>query len=739
MPVIVENSQLFCLTNTFFSYVFRVNEVGILEHVYYGAPISNPNQAQHSHKLTERALTSNFEGVRHFNLDDIPSEYPCFGRSDFRIPAVHGRNHEGNSVFSFHYKSHEITSTKPNLDGLPSARGGNSETLIIHLEDDVLNLKLNLHYTVYEDFGVLCKSITLINNSDHPISLEAVASTSLNFVPIDYEVLHLHGSWAREMNEERLSIPFGKFIIDSTGGSSSAQHHPFIAIMQNGTNEDFGEVYGSTLVYSGNFAFSVEKNEFSSVRLIGGINPFNFNWQLLPGQNFTSPEALHVYSPNGLENMSHQWHQFIRNQISPTRFRYTPRPSYINTWEACYFDVSSSKVLSLADEAVELGLEMIVLDDGWFGDRDDDTTSLGDWFENEKKFPEGIPWLAAQVKSKGLKFGLWFEPEMVNPESKLFKKHPDWIIHIPGRKSSLGRNQLTLDLTRPDVREYIFNAVDKLLSCGDIDYIKWDMNRAMTELGSTFLPKEQQGEVAHRYIIGLYEILDRLTSKYPDVLFENCASGGNRGDLGMLYYFPQTWTSDMCDPIGRLDIIHGASYLYPSNLLTAYVGPSPNHQNGRVTSLNTRFLAGIFCAGRGYSLNKKDLHAHKDAIKNQVQFIKRTQEDVLDGKFYRLLKKENQVCWQYNNADASSIYLCYFHLLSRPNLPYHIIKMKDLNPDARYRRKDNSEIYNGDTLMNNGLPLPYVTVFQNDITNTFMPKEDFSSYLIEFKKVDEGI
>jgi len=735
MPIAVDNHNIFSLYNEQFSYVFKVTDAGLLQHIYFGPSLNQQHRTKNPHRLAMRAMTSNFEGIENLDLNDFPVEYPFFGRSDYRYSAFQGKNADGNSIFSFHYKSHRITKEKPDLQGLPSAIGDGSETLTIILEDSVLDLELNLHYTVYEKYGVLSRSTSILNNSKNSISIEGIASTALNFSSADYEMLHLHGTWAREFNIERIPVPTGRFTIESNKGNSSAEHYPFMVIMENGANEDHGQVYGTTLMYSGNFSISVDKNEYQSVRLTAGINPFGFQWSLHPGQRFTSPEALHVQSQTGLNDMSHQWHQFIRERITPKRYQNLSRSSYLNTWEACYFDVTSTKVLALADHVVDMDLDMIVLDDGWFKGRNDDTSSLGDWIVDKNKFPEGIPWLAEKVTEKGIKFGIWVEPEMVNPQSDLYREHPEWVIQVPNRKASLGRYQLTLDLSQKVVVDYLFDSLSSIFSCRKISYVKWDMNRAMTELGSTALPPDQQGEVSHRYILGLYDLLRRLTDKFPNIIFENCASGGNRCDLGMLSLMAQTWTSDMCDPIGRLDIINGASLLLPNEVLAAYIGPSPNHQNGRVSSLKTRFLAGAFCAARGFSLNESDIIANKAELKLYSSIIKNTKDDFINGKFIRLIKTNNEVCWQYISADESKVFLVYFNILSVSNAPFKKVFLKGLDPNAEYILEDLEESYPGDSLMYSGLPLPYVTIFQEDEEVSYMEKGDFSSHLFVFKKM----
>jgi len=732
--ITVSENLTFSLTNKKFSYVFRVSPERLIEHLYYGGTLQNPEQVSIHHLRTQRETSSVFEGHQHLNLSGMPQEFPSFGTSDYRFPALHGRNADGNTIFSLQYKKHKIVKEKPRLKKLPSARGGDSETLVITLEDTLHKLEVELFYTIYADYGVLVRSAKFKNKSKVEIQLQHAFSSALDLPPAEYEILHLHGTWAREFNAERVAMPKGRFVIDSARGTSSAAHNPFIAVMQKGTTEDYGRVYGTTLIYSGNFALSLETGEFEDVRLLAGINPFNFHWRLKPGKKFCTPEALHVYADKGLRSMTHLWHDFIREKISPPKFKNMPRPTYLNTWEAAYFDVDENKVLHLADRAVDVGVDMLVLDDGWFEGRRDDTSSLGDWRADKARFPSGIPTLAAKVKAKGLKFGIWFEPEMVNPDSQLFKDHPDWAIQVPGRKSSLGRNQLTLDLSRDEVIDYLYGQIDDILSCGDIDYVKWDMNRNMTEVGSGALSRNRQREVSHRYMLGLYNLLERLTTQYPDVLFENCASGGNRFDLGMLSYMPQGWISDMCDPIGRLDIINGASYLYPLDVTAAYIGPSPNHQNGRVSSIQTRFLAGVFCAARGISLNETDIDAHKDELVQFMALAKSTAQDMVGGRFDRLMKNENEVCWQYTSRDEQTVYVAYFHILSAPNLPFRRALLIGLDPEGYYTPVDGGVSYGGDMLMQNGLPLPYVTTSHVSDKVRYMDKGDFSSHLFTFRK-----
>ena len=732
----VSDDLVFALSNAHFSYVFRVSPEGILEHLHYGGALSDPLNVPRHHRRVLRHASTMFRGSPNYSLNDTPQEYPCFGSSDYRQPAFHGLNGDGNSVFSFRYKGHRIKAAKPKIDGLPSARGGGSESLIVTLEDALHSLQLELIYTIWADYGVLSRSVEFKNLSKTPVQLESVFSSALNFPAGEYELQHFHGTWAREFNEARMPIPQGRFIIDSARGTSSAAHNPYIALLEKGASERAGRCFGTALVYSGNFSFEIEMGEFEDVRILAGINPFGFQWVLQPGEIFSTPEALHAYSEGGLSGLSHNWHGFIRDKITPERFKDMPRPTYLNTWESAYFDIEETKVLALADKAKEIGVEMLVLDDGWFEGRTDATSSLGDWRADKARFPSGISALAAKVKAKGLKFGLWFEPEMVSPKSQLYAAHPDWILHVPGREPSLGRNQLTLDMSRREVREYVLEAMDEILSCGDIDYVKWDMNRNMTEVGSAALPKAQQREVSHRYMLGLYELLTRLTQKYPNILFENCASGGNRFDLGMLSFMPQGWISDMCDPIGRLPIIDGASHLYPLDVISAYIGPSPNHQNGRMSSLETRFNAGAFCAARGVSLSETDIDMHQAEIAEYMAFAKRSATDMIGGDFYRLKHTDNETLWQNNTADGQTVYLTYFHILSAPNLPIRRAQLRGLDPLAEYALDGTSEIYRGDALMQSGMPLPQVSTGEKTNGVDYMTDGDFTSRLFVFRKMN---
>lgn len=727
------SQQVFNLSNNRISYIFQVSPEGILEHLHFGARVATAAYFPSRPRRLHRGCVLEFQDSKHYNLSDVPLEYPIYGTSDNRQPALHIINADGNSTQVFRYHSHTISKDKHRLAGLPSARGGASETLTVVIKDDVSKLTVELSYTVYADHDVIARSSKVSNHGKARATLSHAMSSNLDLPAGDYDLLHLKGTWAREMNQDRLPVPKGRFVIDSATGTSGNVHNPFIAIMDKTTTEQHGRVFATAFVYSGNFSINVEQGEFDSVRITTGINPFNFQWQLDAGESFVTPESLQVFSADGLNGMSQVWHGFVKQKISPPQFNGVPRPTYLNSWEAAYFDIDEDKVLELADRTKLLGLQMLVVDDGWFEGRNDDTSSLGDWYSDKSKFPNGIESVAAKVRAKGLKFGLWYEPEMVNPESQLFRDHPDWIIGVPNRVSSKGRNQLTLDLSRTDVQDYLFERIDSVLSSGNIDYVKWDMNRTMTEIGSFALSADRQLETPHRYMLGLYSLLNKIVSKHPTVLFENCASGGNRFDLGMLHYMAQTWTSDMSEPIGRLPIQNGASYLFPPSIMASYICPVPSHLNGRQVSLKTRAEVGFFCAARGLSLNAQDVDKDLTELQYYAKLYQDTAEDVVNGDFYRIQYSDNEVVWQLNSKDGSTVYLGYFHILSAANLPFRKARLVNLDSNTHYSLEGSELSYGGDALMNMGLDMPYVCAMEPEQAD-YLAQGDFTSRLFVLKR-----
>ena len=741
--ITISDDLRFHLSNGQISYAFRVSPEGLLEHLHFGGAIPKIEHSATVPRRVFRACSLEYEAQLNYHLEDIPQEYPLWGRSDNRTPALHAINCDGNSTFALLYKSHQVSATKPTLGDLPSAEATGSKTLSVTLEDPVYGLQAVLNYTIYAHHNVITRSVSLHNTGTKPIQLRSVQSTNLDLGTNDLEAIHFSGSWSREFKQERHAVQHGRFVVESSRGTSSNTNNPCLILVEPSTTEFHGKSYSFALLYSGNHSFSVERGEFGSTRISAGINPFNFSWQLEPGQTFYSPEVAQAYSASGLNDMSQIWHSFINQAITPARFRNEARPTYLNSWEACYFDINEAAVAKLVEQAKALELEMLVIDDGWFKGRNDDKSSLGDWHADEQKFPNGILEVAQQVNKAGLKFGLWFEPEMVNEHSDLYAAHPDWIVRVPHQTLSTGRNQYTLDLSNHEVVDYLYERIAKFLSSGQINYVKWDMNRTMSELGSSAWPASQQQEVAHRYILGLYQLLGRITKEFPNVLFENCASGGNRFDLGMLAFMPQGWVSDMSEPIGRLPIFNGASYIYPQSTLAAYIGPVPSHQNARHVSLKTRAEVSFFCAARGVSLSHSDIDANFAEIKQYVALFKQTAQDVVSGQLYRLHYSANEVIWQLTSADQRTLYIGYFHVLSGPNLPLKRVALCQLQHDAKYRLSSPSwegdtQVLSGAELMHRGLDLPIVDAMQHQKEDVdyrrYMPVGDFTSMLMVLKK-----
>ena len=741
------DGTVFVLQNTRISHVFAVHPSGLLEHVHHGPPVRDVTRLPRFLRTPRECAVEVASGAD-INLNIMPREYPTPGQGDFRGAALAGASSAGGRLFDLRYVSHQVRPGKPGLDPLPGSRGDGATTLSVTLQDALSGLRAVLHYTIWSDHPVMARSVRLENAGDDTLVLDRALSACLDLPPGDYDAVHLHGSWSRELAVERVAVPHATLEVGSTRGTSSAAHAPFLAVLARDASEAAGRVHASTLVYSGNHAFSVETGEFGGARVMCGINPQGFQWTLEPGGSFETPESLWLYSEAGLRGMSEGWHDFARAHILPERFRDTPRPTYLNTWEAAYFDVAEARVLELADKAAGLGVEMLVLDDGWFGRRRDDTSSLGDWHADPKRFPRSIPALARDVAARGLRFGLWIEPEMVNPDSELYRAHPDWVLHQPGREPSLGRNQFTLDLGRAEVREHLFGRIEALLGSGDVHYVKWDMNRAMSEVGSGALPPARQGEAAHRHTLGLYQLLARLTGRFPDVMFEACASGGNRLDFGMLRFMPQAWVSDMVDPVGRRDIVEGASLFLPPDALAAYLGPSPNHQNGRIASLRARYLAGVMCAAHGISLGAADIDAHSETLERFVAFSRATAAQRLGARFTRLKDAPNASAWQMTSADGRHVWVLDLHVLSAPNQPERRARLHGLDPQADYRLQDDpyglgddgpavgQTLWGGDALMAAGLPLPYVTTNQCRPDVRYAPRGDFAAHLFVFQRVD---
>lgn len=753
MQILVNQKNLeFHLYNENISYILKVLDDGTLGHLYFGKKIKHRDSYQHLVQFTsaEVPVTPNaLDDKRGFCKDILLQEYPSYGNGDYREPAIVVLQENGSRITDFTYHSYEIVEGKENLKNLPNTYVENSneaKTLKIYLKDELIGATLTLSYTIFRDYDVITRNAHIKNESDEKLILERFLSASLDFKEPDFQIVHLSGAWSRERHVEISEINQNKFVIDSKRGTSSVNSNPFIALKRKETTEFSGEVYGFNLVYSGNHIEMVEKNQYDKLRVSMGMNPFNFNWTLLKGDEFQSPEVVMSYSNTGMNGLSLNYHRLYRERLARGVWRDKVRPVLLNNWEATYFDFNEEKILDIAKKAKELGVELFVLDDGWFGARNHDKAGLGDWWSNLEKIPSGVEGLSKKVEEMGIKFGLWFEPEMVNKDSELYRNHPNWILRAPNRKNTPSRNQHTLDLGREDVREYLYEKISKILRESKISYVKWDMNRPMTEVWSEVIDSTKQGEVFHRYILGLYELLEKLTTEFPEVLFESCASGGNRFDPGMLYYMPQTWTSDDTDAVERIKIQYGTSLCYPVVSMGAHVSAVPNHQTNRITPIKTRGNVAIFGAF-GYELDlNKITDEEKEIVKKQIEFFKGNRELIQFGDFYRLVspfeKKLNDAAWMVVSKDKKEALVAKYKILSVPNAGYESLLLSGLNEDYLYSVESlqvQGESYYGDELHSSGLIFKEPSF--SDLGNLQIEGEldsligDFKSCLIKLKSI----
>lgn len=713
---------IFHLQNNQMSYVIQLINGSYPAHVYWGRSIRS-GQLGTVIQYKERASFSPnpVKDNKTISFDTLPQEYPAYGTSDFREPAYQVAQPNGSTITELVYDKHRIVQGKPVLDGLPSTyveADHEAETLEIELVDKVAGLRAILSYTIFADHAAITRSVRFINEGTADLKLLRALSLSVDFPHADWDLLQLSGSWARERHIERRALAPGKLTVESRRGSSSHSHNPFIALLSEDANEDYGDVYGFNLVYSGNFAAHAEVDPFATARVSIGINPFDFSWLLEPGQQFQTPEAVMVYSGQGIGEMSRAYHRLYRTRLCRGEFRDRVRPVLVNNWEATYFDFNADKIESIARAGKELGIELFVLDDGWFGKRNDDTTSLGDWVVDKAKLPNGLEDLVERVNKLGLEFGLWFEPEMVSPESDLYHKHPDWCLHVPDRRRTEGRGQLILDFSREEVCNGVMDMLRKILSSAPITYVKWDMNRNMTEIGSAALPPERQRETAHRYMLGLYRVMEAITTEYPHILFESCSGGGGRFDPGILYYMPQTWTSDNTDAVCRLKIQYGTSIVYPVSSMGSHVSAVPNHQVHRMSSLETRghvAMSGNF----GYELDlTKFTEEEKEIVKRQVADYKQLRPLVQFGDMYRLLSpfEGNDTAWMIVSEDKTQAMVVFIRVLAEPYAPLKTLRLKGLNPDFDYQIEGSEGLFPGDHLLYAGIPVVGLhTDFQSKI------------------------
>lgn len=702
------NEKYFHIITANSSYVIRILPDKTLNHCYYGKRISNVELDDY-HLFIPHDYTASVSVDDNIStMDAIPQECPSFGRGDYRTPAVVIENDDGRTVNEFKYLRFKHYSSVAPIEGMPylDCNTENAETLEIILCDTVTDINIHLYYTVFEDIDIIARHTRVVNQSGKDVTLRKVMSASFDFETSDFDMTTLSGRWACERSVERFPIRRGKTTVSSMQGATGHSSTPFAAISQKNADENYGEVFGMTLVYSGNFEMGVDVGQFGGARFFGGINPETFSWRLCNGDDFVTAQALITYTDNGFGQMSKNFHNACRKHLGVCT-KNKPHPIVLNLWEAFYFDITEEAVIKSIRAVKNTGIDTVVLDDGWFGKRQNDETSLGDWFINSDKFPNGFGSIISECKANGLKFGLWFEPEMISEESELYKKHPDWCIRLPGISPIKSRNELVLDMSRPEVVDGVYRIISKVIRENNISYIKWDMNRNITDGGSISLEPDRQGEHFHRYILGVYSLMERLTKRFPNVFFEGCAGGGGRFDFGILYYMSQIWTSDNSDAIARLKIQHGTSYIFPPETMSAHVSACPNHQTGRTTSLDTRGnVAQLFSFGYEFDPCSIPMETRSQII-CQVERHRSYEEWIYTADFYRLIDPAvNGKCsWQLVSNDRMRAAVLYAVGMVEANTCGEYIRLKGLDPDKKYLVVQMNIKTTGDILMNAGLPI----------------------------------
>ena len=720
-----EKNKVFLLNTEHTSYGIALTDDRYVCHLYYGSRLEETD-LRYLLREDEGPFTpsSNKRETGSF-LDSAPMEYPESGMGDYRESALRIRSAAGYRASELVYEGYEIMAGKPRLEGLPATWGADSAcgTLKIYCRDQLLGMKVTLLYSVFQDSDALTRSAIIENEGKEPFYIEKALSACLDMDDRGFEVMGLFGSWARERRIQRIPLGYGRQNIASFRGESSHQEHPFLALVTPETTQDTGEVYAMNFVYSGNFIAQAEKSQFDSVRMTMGIHPEGFTWKLEPGESFTAPEVVLVYSSEGLGKMTRTFHDLYRNHLIRSPWLHRKRPILINNWEATYFDFDEKKLLEIAEDASELGIEMLVMDDGWFGKRSNDDSSLGDWRVNEEKIRGGLNSLVENVKKLGMKFGIWIEPEMISPDSELYRQHPDWALQVPGRDITQSRAQYVLDLSREEVADGVYEMIAEVLHSADISYVKWDMNRQLATMGSYAWPADRQGELYHRYMLGVYRMQERLLADFPDLLLENCSGGGARFDAGMLYYSPQIWCSDDTDAVERLAIQEGTALIYPVSAMGAHVSVCPNHTVGRVTPFVTRghvALSGTF----GYELDITKLTDEEKAIvKAQTEEYHKYNDLIREGDYYRMesyTENKDRDSWMIVSKEKDRALVFCVQVLSGANRKSRFLRLKGLDPDRRYVA-DGRE-YQGSTLMRAGLRIP-------------AESGDFKSRLIEIRQV----
>lgn len=698
-----ETTRIFTLTTAHTTYQMQADAQGYLLHLYYG--VRTAGEMDYLLNYGDRGFSGNPNSAgndRTYSLDALPQEYPSLGTGDFRNYALNIENEDGSQCCNPIYITHEIEAGKYTLKGLPFVRAeeNEAETLKIILEDPVTKVELHLLYGVLEKEDIITRSVIIKNAGKAPVTVKKAQSACLDFLHGDYDLIKFYGRHAMERNMERMPVSHESTRIGSRRGTSSHQYNPGVILAGKNTNEDSGSCYGMLFVYSGNFLVEAEKDQYDQTRIQMGLTDELFAYPLEAGAEFTAPEVILSYTNKGLSRLSQQYHHCIMNHICQGKYVHANRPVLINSWEAAYFDFTGDTIVELAKEAKALGIDMVVMDDGWFGKRNDDNSSLGDWYVNEEKLGGTLTKLIERVNAEGVKFGIWIEPEMVSEDSDLYREHPDWAITIPGRKPVRSRNQLVLDFSRKEVRDEIFKRICAVLDQGNVEYIKWDMNRSLADI---YAPN-----VTYDYVLGVYDFLEKLTNRYPDILIEGCSGGGGRFDAGMLYYTPQIWCSDNTDAINRTRIQYGTSFFYPVAAMGSHVSAVPNHQTGRVTSMHTRGVAAM-SGTFGYELNPALLNAKEKAeIRAQLAQYREYQELIREGDYYRLSNpfQDNFAAWMVVSDDRSKALVSVIRLTAEANPPAAYVTLKGMEEDAFYREKTTGKVYPGAALMEAGILLP---------------------------------
>lgn len=738
-----EKSRIFHLYNQEISYIMKIMENGQIENLYYGKALKDRDDFSYLHEEMARSLMAvNVPEPGILSMDYVKQEYSSYGTGDFRSPAFTILQEDGSRISGFRYIGHNMFGGKKELKPLPATyveSEQEAQTLEIVLYDDLIDTELILSYTIYTEFPVITRNARFTQKGTEKIVLERALSMSVEFGDMDFEMMHLAGAWSRERYVKTRKLEMGIQAIQNLHGTgSSAEHNPFLALKRPHTTEYHGEVYGFSLVYSGNFLAQTEVTTFDMTRVTMGIHPEGFAWELNQGETFQTPEVVMVYSDQGLNKMSQIYHRLYRTRLMRGYWRDKARPVLLNNWEATYFDFDEEKILNIAKKAKEVGVELFVLDDGWFGARNDDYRGLGDWYVNLEKLPDGISGLSRKIEEMGLKFGLWVELEMVNKDSDLYRAHPDWIIGAPGRFESHGRHQHVLDFSRKEVVDYIYEMISKVLRESSISYIKWDMNRYMSEPYSRGASAAHQGMVMHKYILGVYDLYTRLTTEFPEILFESCASGGARFDPAMLYFAPQTWTSDDTDASERVKIQYGTSMVYPVVSMGSHVSAVPNHQLLRTTPLETRGNVAYF-GTFGYELDLNLLSDEEiEMVKKQITFMKQYRDLIqVEGDFYRLLSPfaGNDAAWMVVSRDQTEAIAGFYQRLNKINASWLRLRLQGLSEDSLYEVSRNvlgeTKSYQayGSELMYAGIPIDREELNEKG--------GDFASLLYVLKKIEE--